>query len=1311
MLVAMALAVFAGRFTGTIWLVTFAPEGAPMAFSTAVGFLLCGVALWAHGRGRAGVGRWLGAAVALLGLGTLVVYQMAEPLGWKAFIFDPQYRARGVGFDGRMSPNTAAAFGVLGWAIALLDARRPRVRVLAVLGSVLLAVAFMALIGYATGLRMAFSWWRYTGMALHTAMGFMAGSVAVLWWGVQHARGEDRAAARSLPFFITAGGMVVVMGVVSYVSSGELIAAGARVARSCEVRGGIDHFVAEVARLESSARAYALTGADNFSDRAEFHRREMLQQLEETRGLVAGQGEQSERLGRLRELAEQKFAQNEALMRIRREQGSAVAAAWLGELPSPASRALVNLTEEARAEEEKSLQRRRAELVTMERGVRLVQGGAGLMALGLVVMALVLERRAAIARGSAERALRENEERTRLFAEHAPAAMAMFDREMRYLVVSQRWLQDNGMTGKNIIGLSHYKLSPEIPARWREIHRRCLGGATELHQADSFDRADGRRQWLSWRVQPWHRSTGEIGGIVMFTEDITSRVKMEETMRESEERFRSFAQLAPVGICQVDPRGRTRYVNARWCEFTGRSADEAVGELWSAGLHPGDRMVASRAWAAFVRGVSDLIIEYRFLHRDGSIVWVAGSAVPLRDNAGRVTGFLGTVMDITAAKAAKAALQESEERFRNAFESAGIGMAIAALDGRWVRVNQAFCDIVGYSAKELTQKSFQDITHPDDLTTDLAHVRELLDGKRRAYQMEKRYFHRDGHAVWIRLTASLVRDSTGAPMHFVSQIEDIMVRKRLEQSLALARDEALAASRLKSEFLANMSHEIRTPMNGIIGMAGLLMDSPLDAEQGEMSRVIYQSAESLLGIINDILDFSKMEAGKLRIEAVDFELGKVVEETLRLLAPAAQGKHVELKTELDPRLAGLLRGDAGRIRQVLTNIAGNAVKFTEHGEVTVAVRCLRESAERAAFRVEVRDTGVGIPPAAQAELFQPFTQADGTTTRKFGGTGLGLAISRQLVELMGGSIGFESVEGRGSTFWFVLELERRSQGARPAAGGRLAVRPGGSGSPWPAPVPEAERLRLLLAEDNPANQLVARMLLAKVGHTVDIVENGEQALVQLGRQAYDAILMDCQMPQLDGYETTRRIRSGAVPGLDPHIPIIALTAYAMSEDRAKCLAAGMNDYVTKPVRLSDLGEALGRCGLAGAPLVAPKSPGASPIPPAAGVLDLEMIAQLRMLPGRDGASLLPELLALHRRDESKRLTAIDEFAGQRQGAALADLAHLLAGSYASLGANEARAAALALEAAARAGAWEKVAAQLVLLQAACLRLRLALNQV
>jgi len=761
------------------------------------------------------------------------------------------------------------------------------------------------------------------------------------------------------------------------------------------------------------------------------------------------------------------------------------------------------------------------------------------------------------------------------------------------------------------------------------------------------------------------------------------------------------------GTITVFSRGAERLLGYSAAEMVGRQTPailhlpeeiEALGRELSA--EPGRPIEGFEVFAELARRGHAQERDCTYVRRDGSRLAVVLGVTPLHDH-GVLSGYLTVAKDITERKA----FEERLHLQSTALEAGDTAVVITDPDGRIQWVNSAFTRLTGYSAAE-------SIGHPSRLLRSGNHAPEFYEElwatirRGAVWRGELVNRRKDGTTYAEEMTITPVRGAAGAITHFVAIKQDVSRRRAAQEELQRAKSAAEDAARAKSDFLAVMSHEIRTPVNGVIGMTHLLVDSGLDQRQRQIAHTIHSSAESLLSIINDVLDFSKVEARKLDFEILDINLTTVLDETIELLAMRAQAKHLELVGLIDPATPTLLRGDPGRLRQVLTNLIANAIKFTEEGEVVVRISPAALDETGVTLQFAVSDTGIGIEPEAQRRLFHPFTQADNSTTRRFGGTGLGLAICRELVELMGGHIGVTSEPGSGSCFHFQIRLPRQPQAQVPASamplqapGARILVavhndalaahvsgvlcqwhmepvhagsldaaleaaagpapfalviadaaldrsdpcalprqlaardpstapacillttvtqpvdaatlRSGGAALAINKPVKQSElfdaiatllggadsseiesglradregdarraRLRILLAEDNVTNQQVAVGLLEKLGCRADVVANGLEALEAIQRIAYDVALMDCMMPEMDGFDATTAIRTlerqaGSVLADRPRLTIIALTANAMIGDRERCLAAGMDDYVSKPVRLSELRRAL-----------------------------------------------------------------------------------------------------------------------------------------
>ncbi|KQV62635.1 MULTISPECIES: PAS domain S-box protein [unclassified Caulobacter] len=830
------------------------------------------------------------------------------------------------------------------------------------------------------------------------------------------------------------------------------------------------------------------------------------------------------------------------------------------------------------------------------------------------------------------------------------------------------------------------------------------------------------------------------------------RGRLESILRANEARLDNIIAHAHQAIVTMDGRGRITGWNEHAEKIFGWSAvdvfERSIGEV----IIPADQRAARAAGLKrfMETGESDMIgrrVEVPALRRDGSVFPIELAISASRTEDG--WQFTALMHDISERRA-------QEELFENAFHHAPIGMALVDLDGRLVKLNDNFCQIVGYPPDEARALDFQSITHPDDLQADLEFLRQLLAGEIPRYQMEKRYIRKDGVVIWVRLSVSLVRGADGAARHFIAQIQDQTARRAIENryrlmaenttdvivtsdlrgrstfvspaceavigytpeerlgdtplaithpedaaslhaafaglvtgqpagrvrwrvrhkrtddwiwvesnpvlirdevsgeptgfldvirdvttqklqedALAQAHLDAEAAMRSKADFLANMSHELRTPLNSIIGFTRLLTESRgLAPEDQRRIELVHGAGQALHAVIDNVLDFSKLEAAALELHAAPFDPVELLRQTVALLEPQAAAKDLRLKTMIDADAPVSVIGDAGRLRQVLLNLLSNAVKFTAKGGVTASLTCVGGDDTAPRLRIEIVDTGSGIAEGKLDGLFNRFVQAGSSVSAHYGGTGLGLAISRQLITLMGGEIGVESTVGKGSIFWFEVALPL---GASEGGGVKHA--------------PEAEPLRLtgrriLVVDDVELNRELMLALLSKYGCEIGLAEDGAQAIDALRARPYELVLMDCQMPVMDGFAATRAIRASGEAFAE--IPIVALTASAQPEHLARCEAAGMNDHLTKPLNPGALERVLEMI-FRGAPAPVAVEP----------TVDAGAEARQYLVESM-GASAVRALLAI-------LLAQLESRFGQDDAEAVREDAHALAGSAGMMG--------------------------------------------
>ncbi len=900
---------------------------------------------------------------------------------------------------------------------------------------------------------------------------------------------------------------------------------------------------------------------------------------------------------------------------------------------------------------------------------------------------LVSSYRDLTSRNQAEAERRRASERLDHFFDISTDLLAIADTQGYFKHLNPAWERTFGYTTEELMSRPYLDfVHPDDVERTRaESAEQIASNRTTLMFENRYRCRDGSYRWLNWNAVP----IPDEGLVYAVARDTTAQ-------RESDDAAARLAAIvnstddAIIGqtlegiITSWNPAAERQY---------GYTAEETIGRSIDLIVPTGERdelgLLQQADGEQPVR-LHDDIVRVR---KDGSRVHVEVSVSPIRDGIGKIVGASSIARDVTERI-------KAEQRFQQLVLAAPDAMLIVDEHGTIALVNEQTERLFGYRREDLVGQSIELLIPARLRETHVGHRQRYLKDprhRRMGTGMELAGLRQDGSQIPVEISLAPLDTEQGTMVS--AAIRDISERREAEQKLADARDKAVAAAELKSQFVAMVSHEIRTPMNGVIGLADLLLDTPLESAQRRYVEAIQTSGRALLSIINDILDFSKIEAGKLKLVETDFELDKVLEEVVQAVAQAARDKHVEVVCDYPPNLPVALRGDDGRLRQALLNLLGNAVKFTEEGSVLLRAEPLADNNSRVTFTV--LDTGIGIAPEDLARLTEPFSQADAASTRKYGGTGLGLTITRQLVELMGGTLEMTSQLKQGSRFWFTVEfasqenpltkyvrvplrnhmtgnrllvvddnptnlhlisrhakawgmnptavsdglagLEHLREAARTSRPFELAVvdqhmpsldgvglihaiagdanippvkvvlltsgsynddrdaenagaaallaKPIGPSQLYNClleivtpdtklpdqrgpvePTVTACRGRILLAEDNEINQMVAVETLTRMGYQVDVAQDGYEVLDLVDTKPYLAILMDCQMPRMDGYTATTELRRRERGST--RIPIIAMTAHALAEDRQRCLAAGMDDYLTKPVDTSKLQRAL-----------------------------------------------------------------------------------------------------------------------------------------
>jgi PAS domain S-box-containing protein len=735
-----------------------------------------------------------------------------------------------------------------------------------------------------------------------------------------------------------------------------------------------------------------------------------------------------------------------------------------------------------------------------------------------------------------------------------------------------------GYTLSQLRELRIFDLSESPPETIRTNLRQAVSGE-QNHFISTHRLANGELRQVEAHAGPFRYGAQPALYTILY--DVTERARMEAALVASERRYRDALTATGDGLWDWDIVANTVTHNPQWGEILGLAqvpADHPI-EAFSALLHEDDRASVMAAIQDALAGRAPYHHEHRMHRADGRLIWVLDRGqVVERDATGAPLRMVGSLNDVTERVEQELALKTERWRLQNVIDGTRAGTWEWNVQTGEIAINEKWAEIIGYRHAELVPVSFAtwiDLIHPDDLRRSNDRLKQCFFRVVDYYECDVRMRHKDGHWVWVLDRGKVATwTAEGEPLLVSGTHQDISLQKANEAMLVEARQQAEAANLAKSRFLATMSHEIRTPMNGILGMAQLLlMPDLLESERQDYARTILNSGQILLTLLNDILDLSKVESGKFQLETTAFAPDQIIQETRSLFIESARSKQLQLASHWDGPADQRYQGDPHRVGQMLANLVGNAIKFTARGAIRVEAHEVERDEWTAVLEFSVADSGIGIPSDQQALLFQPFSQADSSTTRQYGGTGLGLSIVRSLARLMGGDVGVESEAGRGSRFWFSIRANLVAASADSRRMDRSLLTPESGGARAHGSISG----QVLVVEDNPTNRKLIKALLTKLGLNVTLAEDGQQGVdALLGGAAPDLVLMDLQMPVLDGYAATARIRDWERATQRPRTPIIALTADAFQEDRQRCLGVGMDDFLSKPIMLATLKTTLGR---------------------------------------------------------------------------------------------------------------------------------------